>query len=74
MEWVELLATKDLTEAEFIKGLLEAAEIPVVVKGENTALIFPGVLGEIRLWVPKDQEEAAHQVLSQEATALEDVE
>ncbi|HHZ19650.1 MAG TPA: DUF2007 domain-containing protein [Firmicutes bacterium] len=71
MDWVELLVTKDLAEAEFTKGLLEAAAIPVVLQGENAALIFPGVIGEIRVLVPADWAEAARQVLNQDTTEMD---
>ena len=54
MNWVEIFATEDLSEAEILKGLLESAGIPVLLKDEHSIRTLPGVAGSIRVWVPSE--------------------
>ncbi len=61
--------------ADVIKGRLESAGIPVMLQSESES-VFPmsvGEMGEVKLLVPKDQEQAARAVLDQvpEAEAAE---
>jgi RNA-binding protein YlmH len=54
-EWVELIVTYDEVEAEIIKDILEAEEIPVVI---DSSKIRPypvniGKIGEVKVMVKK---------------------
>jgi hypothetical protein len=59
MEWVKVVEVHDFGEAEVIRSLLESEGIPVMIKDEEAARIFPGILGNIRILVPEDRVEAA---------------
>jgi hypothetical protein len=61
LNWVEVYITEDLSEAEIIKGLLESAGIPVVLKDEHSIRTLPGVAGSIRIWAPTELEEQARE-------------
>ncbi len=64
-EWVELLITYDETEAQIIKNILDAENIPVVI---DSLKIRPypiniGKIGEVRIMVKKEDLEKAKEVL-----------
>ncbi len=64
-EWVELLITYDEVEAQIIKDILEAENVPVVI---NSLKIRPypvsiGRIGEIKILVNKGNIEKAQEIL-----------
>ena len=64
-EWVEIFITYDSIEAEMIKDLLQSGGMPVVVRSSKVAP-YPvniGKMGEIRILVRVEDEEAAKQVI-----------
>ena len=63
MEWVEVASVRDFGEAEIIRGLLAAEGIPIMIRDEEAARLFPQVLGEIRILVPGDQADKAREEL-----------
>jgi len=65
-EWVEVFITYDSIEAEMIKDLLQSGGMPVVVRSSKVAP-YPvniGKMGEIRILVRVEDEEAAKQVIA----------
>ena len=65
-EWVEVFITYDSVEAEMIKDLLQSGGMPVVVRSSKVAP-YPvniGKMGEIRILVRVEDEEAAKQVIA----------
>ena len=65
-EWTELLFTYDEIEAEIVKDLLEAENIPVVVKSSKISPypVSIGTMGEIRLLVRDEDLKKARELLS----------
>jgi Putative prokaryotic signal transducing protein len=64
-EWVEILITYDPLEAEMIKDLLESGGIPVVLRSSKVSP-YPvniGKIGEIKVFVKKEDQEAAEEVI-----------
>jgi Putative prokaryotic signal transducing protein len=64
-EWVEILITYDPLEAEMIKDLLESGGIPVVLRSSKVSP-YPvniGKIGEIKVLVNKEDQEAAEEVI-----------
>ena len=64
-EWVEILVTYDLIEAEIIKELLESGGIPVVLRSSKVTP-FPvnvGKIGEIKVLVRNGDKEMAERVI-----------
>lgn len=64
-EWVEVFLTSDPLEARMIKDLLESGGIQVVVRSSKVSP-YPvniGKMGEIRILVRKEDEEAAEKVI-----------
>lgn len=59
MEWIKVADVHDFGEAEIIRSMLAAEGIPIMIKDEEAARVFPGVLGNIRILVPEDKVEAA---------------
>jgi hypothetical protein len=67
-EWIEVFMTYDSLEAEMIKDLLESGGIPVVLRSSKVTP-YPvniGRMGEIRVLVRKEDEEAAEKVIKGE--------
>ena len=65
-EWVEVFITYDSIEAEMIKDLLQSGGMPVVVRSSKVAP-YPvniGKMGEIRILVRVEDQEAAKQVIA----------
>lgn len=63
--WVEVFITYDSLEAEIIKDLLESGGIPVVLRSSKVSP-YPvniGKIGEIRVFVKKEDKEAAERVI-----------
>lgn len=63
--WVQLLITYDPLEAEMIKDVLESGGIPVVLRSSKVSP-YPvniGKIGEIKILVKKEDQEAAEEVL-----------
>lgn len=63
-QWVELRVVHDESEAEVIRTLLEAQDIPVVLRSNLTRSIYPS-LSQIRIFVPKDSLQAALELLEE---------
>jgi hypothetical protein len=64
-EWVEIYMTYDPLEAEMIKDVLESGGIPVVLRSSKVSP-YPvniGRMGEIKVLVRKEDEEAAGHVI-----------
>ncbi|MCL5024769.1 MAG: DUF2007 domain-containing protein [Nitrospirae bacterium] len=71
--WVEVLVTCDSLEAEMIKDLLESGGIPVVLRSSKVHP-YPvniGKMGEIKILVRKEDEEAAQRVIGGEGESAE---
>jgi hypothetical protein len=72
-DWVEILITFDPLEAEMIKDLLESGGIDVVLRSSKVSP-YPvniGKIGEIKILVRKDDQEAAKEVLQQDSRETE---
>jgi hypothetical protein len=72
-EWVEILITFDPLEAEMIKDLLESGGIDVVLRSSKVSP-YPvniGKIGEIKIFVRKDDREAAKEFLRQDSRETE---
>jgi hypothetical protein len=70
-EWVEILITYDPLEAEMIKDLLESGGIPVVLRSSKISP-YPvniGKIGEIKVLVKKEDQEAAEEVLREDLSS-----
>ena len=65
-EWVVLLVTYDLLEAEMIKDLLESGGIPVVLRSSKVSPypVNVGKIGEIKVLVRKEDKEMAEEVIA----------
>jgi len=67
-QWPVVFRTVDQVEAEFIRGLLETSDVPVVVeaKGLKSMTTFFGhsANGELLIKVPPDREDFALQLLA----------
>lgn len=64
-EWVEILLTYDSLEAEMLRDLLESGGISVVLRSSKVSP-YPvniGKMGEVRIFVRKEDREAAKQVI-----------
>lgn len=64
-DWVEFLVTYDETEAQIVKDILDAEDIPVVM---NSLKVRPypvniGRMGEVRLLVREEDMKKAQDVL-----------
>lgn len=59
MEWIKVADVCDFGEAEIIRSMLAAEGIPIMIKDEEAARVFPGVLGSIRILVPEDKFDVA---------------
>ena len=64
-EWVEVLVTSDVLEAEMVKDLLESGGIEVVV---NSSRVSPypvniGKMGEVKVLVRAQDKDLAEQVI-----------
>ncbi len=67
--WIEILITYDPLEAEMIKDLLESGGIPVVLQSSKVSP-YPvniGKIGEIKVLVKKEDQEAAEEVLREDS-------
>jgi hypothetical protein len=66
-DWVKLIEYRTRLEADIYVELLEASEIPVVVRGTETGIFGPGfaspTLSGISLHVPRSQLENAREVI-----------
>lgn len=63
--WVELLLTYDILEAEMIKDLLESGEIPVVIRSAKVGP-YPvniGKIGEVKVLVREQDLEKAEALI-----------
>ncbi|MFZ5813861.1 MAG: putative signal transducing protein [Bacillota bacterium] len=70
-EWVEVFRTTDQIEAEFMKGLLETSQIPVLMEAKGLKampyIFGHAASGQLLLKVPPDLAELARQILEAEA-------
>lgn len=66
-QWIEIFITYDTIEAQIIKDLLESGDIPVVLRSSKVTPypVNVGKMGEIKIFVPKDDEESARQLIAQ---------
>jgi len=64
--WKTLLEIDDISKANLIKGLLESASIPVILKGADwlDPVIF-GQGGAVALMVPEEYFEEAQRILKE---------
>ena len=72
-EWVEIMITYDPLEAEMIKDVLESGGIPVVLRSSKVSP-YPvniGKIGEIKILVKKEDQEAAEEVLREDPQETE---
>lgn len=66
-EWVEVLVTPDVLEAEMVKDILESGGIEVVIRSSKVGP-FPvniGKIGEIKVLVRAEDKNIAEQVIKQ---------
>jgi len=64
--WVTVFEASNIDEANIVKGLLEAAELPVILEREAIGAIYAltvGPLSEVAVKVPRDLAERAVQLL-----------
>ena len=71
-EEVAVFVTRDMTEAETVKELLEAHRVDVYIAGESSPL--PGVPSEVRLIVNQARAEVAHEIIEDFRVAEDDEE
>lgn len=72
-EWIEILITSDSLEAEMIKDVLESGGIPVVLRSSKVSP-YPvniGKIGEIKVLVKKEDQDAAKEVLGGDSQATD---
>lgn len=71
--WIEVFITCDSLEAEMIKDLLESGGIPVVLRSSKVSPypVNMGRMGEIKILVPDENEEAARNVIKGEGEEAE---
>lgn len=72
-EWIEILITSDSLEAEMIKDVLESGGIPVVLRSSKVSP-YPvniGKIGEIKVLVKKEDQDAAKEVLRGDSQATD---
>jgi hypothetical protein len=76
--WVQVTTVQAEVQAELLRGLLEAQEIPVLLsrEGAGRALgLSVGPLGEVHILVPEQfQEEAVNIILKYRAGKFENLE
>ena len=65
--WIEIFITYDTIEAQIIKDLLESGGIPVVLRSSKVTPypVNVGKMGEIKIFVPKADEESARTLIEQ---------
>ena len=74
MKLVTVYRAFNPADAQLIRSLLEAAEIPAIVADENAALSTGGysvATGGIRVQVPEEHAEAARQLITTRADGAE---
>ncbi len=67
-DWVTLETVQGDLEAELIKGLLEAQDIPVLLSREGAGRAFGftvGLLGEVEILIPKIFEKQGNSIIEQ---------
>ena len=67
-EWITLETVQGDLEAELIRGMLEAQEIPVLLSREGAGRAFGltvGPMGEVEVLVPKALQNDAKKILEQ---------
>jgi len=65
-EWEVVYETYGMFQAEMLRGMLEAQEIPVVLSGEGIGRVYGltvGTLGRVEILVPLSKIELARQIL-----------
>jgi len=65
-EWEVVYETQGMFQAELLRGLLEAQEIPVVLSQEGVGRVYAltvGTLGRVEILVPLSKIELARQIL-----------
>ena len=64
-EWVEVLVTCDLIEAEILRGLLESGGIPVIVRSAKVTPypVNVGKMGEVKVLVRRESKAAAEELI-----------
>ncbi len=62
-DMVPVAGFRDPTEAQFARGMLEAAGVECLMQGENANALYPGAL-RVRLQVKLEDEPAARALLS----------
>lgn len=74
-EWITLETVQGDLEAELIRGMLEAQEIPVLLSREGAGRAFGltvGPMGEVEVLVPKVLENDAKKIMEQYKNGLLD--
>jgi hypothetical protein len=71
--WVEIASTGTEDEAQLLQGFLDAEGIPAQIEDVKFHMepINFGTMGEIRVYVPKDDEERAMQLLRERNRAYD---
>lgn len=65
-DYVKILTASGMMEAEILRGLLQSAEIDVILRNESAGPAIglgAGPLGEVDLLVPSHQEQEAQSLL-----------
>ena len=63
-QWLQLCQVTSEVEAEVIRSLLLAADIPVMLRSSLARSVYPS-LSQIKILVPQEDLEAAQEILSE---------
>lgn len=72
MSWICIESYSSSIEAQIAKARLRSVKIPVRIDDENTInmnWLYSDLIGGIRLWVPKQYEQDARYLISQDFSA-----
>lgn len=74
--WVEIASTGTKNEAEIVQGFLEAEGIPAQIEDVKFTMepVNFGMLGDIRIYVPSEDEARAQELMQQRERAFEKLE
>lgn len=71
--WVEIASVGDAEEAKLLQGFLESEGIPAQVENVkfNMEPVNFGMMGDVRIYVPSDEEQRAQELMRQREAAYE---
>ena len=73
--WVEIATVGTIEEAELLKGFLQSEGIPAQIENVEPSITPAnfGALGDIRVYVPADDEQKSQELLKQREDEYEDL-